>query len=77
MTAKFNIYMLEISINHYWKTAYDGGYITEEIYFTNKEDAKAYAEREINFEYDINDEKVPLMDKRNKGYYNITEEKVF
>ena len=77
MFAKFHIYKVEISIYHYWKNAYEGGYITEEICFTNIEDAKAYAEKEINYEYDINENKVPLMDKRNKGHYNISYRDVF
>ena len=77
MFAKLNIYKVEISINHYWKNAYEGGYVTEDVYFTDKDEAKAYAEREINYEYDINEKKVPLMDKRNKGYYKISKVKVF
>lgn len=77
MFVKFHAYKAEISIYHYWKNAYEGGYITENVYFTNKENAKAYAEKEINFEYDINENKVPLMDKRNKGHYNISYVDIF
>ena len=67
-------YKVEKEFYHYWMNAYESGWVEEKTrYFLNKEEAEAYAKKDVNKWYNFDRELVPIDKDYKKAIVKIEE----